>query len=304
MARSRLRPPDWLKQRLLPAWNATIHGSRHALELLSALASGRLERCQCCGQRALMVYRSRVVSTRLATLWGLSPRLARALARKESLDCSRCGAKLRGRRLAATILELYPTSPPGASLANWATRPESQSIRIAEINTIDGVHESLKAHSQFHPSDFQPDVSRKPYATDVRHEDVQRLSYMDDSFDLVLTSETLEHVPDLDAALAEIRRVLVPGGRHVFTVPVLPGVEQTFARSILDPDGSVQHLFPPLCHPGGDVGYPVFHEFGLDFPAIVRAAGFEVEVRYGPVSEDDLGQVYVARRPNDPESGV
>ena len=55
-----------------------------------------------------------------------------------------------------------------------------------------------------------------------RSEDLTRLTYSDASFDLVLTSETLEHVPDLEAALREIRRVLVPGGRHIFTIPQLP----------------------------------------------------------------------------------
>ena len=39
-------------------------------------------------------------------------------------------------------------------------------------------------------------------------------------FDLVLTSETLEHVPDPRLALRETLRVLRPGGRHVFTVPL------------------------------------------------------------------------------------
>ena len=89
-----------------------------------------------------------------------------------------------------------------------------------------------------------------------------RLTYPDASFDLVLTSETLEHVPDLDAALAETRRVLAPGGRHVFTVPLLPGVPATYSRIRTGPDGAAVHLAPPICHPGGDVGYPVFTEFG------------------------------------------
>ncbi len=113
----------------------------------------------------------------------------------------------------------------------------------------------------------------------------------------MLTSETLEHVPDLGAALAEIMRVLIPGGRHIFTVPQLPGVARTFARIVSRPDGTLDHRATRICHPGGDVGYPVFTEFGSDLPEILRDAGYEVNVDFGSASWDDLAQVYVCRKP-------
>ncbi len=40
-----------------------------------------------------------------------------------------------------------------------------------------------------------------------------------DSTDLVTAGLSLNNVPDLDAAVGSVRRVLVPGGRFVFTVP-------------------------------------------------------------------------------------
>ncbi len=43
--------------------------------------------------------------------------------------------------------------------------------------------------------------------------DAQELPFADESFDVVLASHMLYHVPDRPRALAEIRRVLVPGGR-------------------------------------------------------------------------------------------
>jgi ubiquinone/menaquinone biosynthesis C-methylase UbiE len=42
--------------------------------------------------------------------------------------------------------------------------------------------------------------------------DVEALPFDDDSFDLVLANYMLYHVPDLDQAIAELRRVLRPGG--------------------------------------------------------------------------------------------
>jgi SAM-dependent methyltransferase len=50
---------------------------------------------------------------------------------------------------------------------------------------------------------------------DARVGDVQALPFEDGSFDLVVAAWMLYHVPDLDLGLAEIVRVLEPGGRLV-----------------------------------------------------------------------------------------
>jgi SAM-dependent methyltransferase len=52
---------------------------------------------------------------------------------------------------------------------------------------------------------------------------MQHLPYADASFDLVAHSDTLEHIPDPDRALAECRRVLKPNGVLAYTIPVIVG---------------------------------------------------------------------------------
>lgn len=49
--------------------------------------------------------------------------------------------------------------------------------------------------------------------------DALRLPYADDSFDVVLMSEILEHIPSDAAAIAEMVRILRPGGVAAVTVP-------------------------------------------------------------------------------------
>jgi len=49
--------------------------------------------------------------------------------------------------------------------------------------------------------------------------DALALPYPDGTFDVVIASEILEHVPDDETAIAELVRVLRPGGSLVVTVP-------------------------------------------------------------------------------------
>ena len=283
--------PVWLKRLLVPCWNAVHRYGWLAYDYLNAIGRGRFERCSVCGRFRPMLYRRRVIPRRLEELWGLSPKLAAALARKESCECSHCGAKLRGRRMAHVLLSLYPVGAPPAlarSLNRWVERAEIRSLRVAEINRIDGLHQQLLRLPKLSSSDYLPGSEPGSTKGGVRSEDLTRLTYADASFDLVLTSETLEDVARLEVALSEIRRVLAPGGRHIFTIPQLPQVSKTFARSIVLADGSIDHRAPCICHPGGDVGYPVFTEFGADLEDLFERAGFELEVFFGPNRDDDL----------------
>ena len=296
----RHRVPGWLKRLLVPCWNAGHYYGWIVYDYLNAVRHRRFEVCLVCGWIRPMLYRRRVIPRRLEELWGLSPQLAEALARKESCDCTYCGAKLRCRRIAQVVLSLYPVGDPPVpadALVNWVEDAEIQPLRIAEINRIDGLHGQLKRLPNFVTSDFHPGAAPGAVVNGIPSEDLTRLTYPDRSFDLVLTSESLEHVPDLSAALHEIHRVLVPGGRHIFTIPLLPATKSTFSRAILHPDGSVQDLAPRIAHPGGDWGYPVFTEFGADLPELLKQAGFEVEVFFGPTRDDDLAQVFVCRVP-------
>jgi SAM-dependent methyltransferase len=54
---------------------------------------------------------------------------------------------------------------------------------------------------------------------EFRLEDAQRLSFADASFDKVLSSEVIEHVPDPERAVSEATRVLRPGGLLVVSTP-------------------------------------------------------------------------------------
>jgi len=72
--------------------------------------------------------------------------------------------------------------------------------------------------------------------------DAQAIPFPPATFDLVVANHMLYHVPDIQQALKEIRRVLKPGGRLLvleFSKPVLPGLNAVY-------DAYSFHLLPKL----------------------------------------------------------
>jgi 2-polyprenyl-6-hydroxyphenyl methylase/3-demethylubiquinone-9 3-methyltransferase len=68
--------------------------------------------------------------------------------------------------------------------------------------------------------------------------DIQRLTHPDGSFDVVVSCETVEHVPDPRLAVRELARVLAPGGTLVLTTPNylgLMGLYRVYRRLTLRP---------------------------------------------------------------------
>src|SRR5581483_4669964 len=59
--------------------------------------------------------------------------------------------------------------------------------------------------------------------------DSQRLPFADATFDRVMANHMLYHVPDIPAALREMRRVLKPGGRVVLTTNAADHMERVTA---------------------------------------------------------------------------
>jgi len=83
--------------------------------------------------------------------------------------------------------------------------------------------------------------ARDVYGLEIREELLEDCAFPDETFDVVTLIETLEHVPDPRTMVAEIHRILKPGGAFLVGVPnlrslgvlVLGSLARTFNRNHL-----------------------------------------------------------------------
>ncbi len=155
-------------------------------------------------------------------------------------------------------------------------------------------------------SEYAKDEAAKAALFPIQHQDLENLTLPTASFDLVTTNEVLEHVPNLDAALRELARVLVPSGWHVGTFPFAYNwpIGDVRARVV---NGCVVNLKPEERHGNPvdpDGGSLVFETPGWDIVERAKSAGFsEAHMRFvasssrGYLTRDTIGVfVFCARK--------
>jgi SAM-dependent methyltransferase len=172
---------------------------------------------------------------------------------------------------------------PGVPLAQLVDEGVLAGLEIYEPGIIGPFRQLLGGQPGYRNSFYWPEVDPGNEYEGVRCEDLRDLTFPDESFDLVISSDILEHVRGPMQAFAEIFRVLRAGGRHAFTVPLgwpLPGA--TNARvDYSGPDD--EFLVPPQYHghPTDPRGSLVYTDFGMDLPEQLREIGFDTVTHHG-----------------------
>lgn len=207
-------------------------------------------RCSVCGNGTFR--QLNVLWRELIEGWELTADETRYINEQQGLFCLKCNSNLRSISLADALLK-HTHAPAGMTFVQWVQQENIKKLKILEINHAGTLHRFLS---------LLPHLTLAEYP----QEDMQKLSYPSESFDFVLHSDTLEHVPDPIVALSECKRVLTPKGACLFTVPLL--VDK------LSRDCTAR---PFTYHGrGGDnkMDYRVFTEFGIDTWKYVIKAGF------------------------------
>lgn len=116
-----------------------------------------------------------------------------------------------------------------------------------ELSTFGATHDYLHNHfGQVTVSEYMPDEVRGTVIKGVLNEDIQSLTFADESFDLITSNQVMEHVPDDIKGFQECLRTLKPGGRLILTVP-LYDTPHTIKMAEVTADG-IRFLQEPEYH--------------------------------------------------------
>jgi SAM-dependent methyltransferase len=221
-------------------------------------AEGKPSYCHNCGVSA-PYGRRHPIDEALQRAWGLSAAMTELFNRREGSFCPNCGANLRAQGLARAILD----SEYGfgqRSLKAWVKAANAARLAVCELNKCHQLHDTLCALEN---------LTYAEYGTSIE-QNIERMTYQSNGFDLFLHSETIEHVNDPAQAAEECRRVIKPGGLVLFTTPVIWN-RTTRRRARLDGD-QVHHLLEPSYHGRLTADHLVFHEYGRDLDAVLGAS--------------------------------
>lgn len=246
---------------LLKIWRtARQQGARAALSkllrvmpaYLAGIADWKLRRCQCCERSTVFVVQRN--------------------GSAESRACLFCSANERYELLAVEIRSRYGESLP--------------KMDVLELDPRSPLR-PLLSHARSYTRSFYEEGHSSVQKDGAVCEDITALTFGNVSFDLIVSSEVLEHVPRLDKALTESARVLKLGGVHLFTVPPRPATRRR-AEII---NGKVVHIEPPEYHldPLSPEGILAFWDIGPDLAQAFPTEGLNIRISRPPTG--DSGRV-------------
>jgi SAM-dependent methyltransferase len=185
---------------------------------------------------------------------------------REHYHCVFCGSNPRQRAL-ITILNRV--------VGEWPT------LRIFESSpggvSSDFLQKKCPGYQEAH---YFPEVPCGTCLNGVRCENLEALTFADETFDLVVTQDVMEHVLNPEKGFQEIKRVLKHGGHHIFTVPYNPR-GRTVVRAVETESGR-RDLQAPTYHgnPIDPAGSLVTVDWGNDLSDYIYNASGMVTTIY------------------------
>jgi SAM-dependent methyltransferase len=250
-------------------------------------------RCNVCGDVAQVWYEMHSVRRSIEHKVGLL---------RETLECLNCLSRMRYRIMAEGILRECRERFGVDKRAIKDLPLHIGDIDILDTDAFSPAARILAANPAYKLSSYMPE---RPFGLmpdeNVYNIDLQNISFADSTFDIILSSDVMEHVRDIGSAHKEIYRCLKPGGAHIFTIPF---DENALTTRILIDASSPRDIYLELPQIHGDDhltgGVPAYRIYGMDLLDDLRAVGFDASlVRVNSAAGGIYNGLYfIARRPS------
>jgi SAM-dependent methyltransferase len=203
---------------------------------------------------------------------------------RNNMYCPFCRSSSRKRHVAKVLIKEVIKS--GSTLAN-ILKTRQISIYNADVN--DAIYQVLHNYPLYTCSSFSPDI--KP-GTEIRKgvfcQDLENLTFADESFDAVMTEDVFEHVRHHEKGFREVHRILKLGGYHIFTIPC--NFDQTTIVRVDTSGEKDVHILPPEYHGDKNRGQILaYRTFGIDIFDFLKSIGFETKVDFSSYLDQDIG---------------
>lgn len=208
----------------------------------------KLPSCPVCG--SCLFSSTTVLWSELILQWQISEYEVEYINLQQGYHCNCCGSNLRSMALANALLTECGIKK---TLIDAINSGDLNEYNVLEINEAGHLTKHLAKISKYKYIQY-PDY------------DMTNLMLGDNQFDIVIHSDTLEHIENPICALSECRRVLTNNGRCYFTVPT---IVDRFTRS-RNGMSSSYHGNPE----NSEQGMLVHTEFGVDVWKYPLIAGF------------------------------
>ncbi|MEE9190752.1 MAG: class I SAM-dependent methyltransferase [Candidatus Neomarinimicrobiota bacterium] len=205
---------------------------------------------------------------------------------------------MRLRYLADCIIKEFSQNN-AQSLNDLVKEQKFKTLSIFQAQSEGPLNTYLKKCDNYVCSEFF--IKREPGAIyqGIRNEDLQNLSFNDETFDLLIHTSVLEHIRKPKLALKEQYRVLKPGGILLFEVPLVdPWNSAIRTNSVIRVDTAFnadKFILDPVYHgdPQRKKGALVYTDWGLDIIEELEITGFNISYSSIRLNNSMMGHIVV-----------
>lgn len=169
-----------------------------------------------------------------------------------------------------------------------------------------GASVRIRSEAKFYiQSHYYSNQSAGSNVNGFRNENLETLTFIDNSIDLHISQDVFEHVLDPARAFREIARTLKPGGAHIFTTPLVNKNNPSQVCARRSKNGRIEQIIFPREYHGNPIsneGSLVTMHWGYDITSYIHnASGLFTEIVL--IDAIDLGiraelnEVLISRKP-------